>query len=123
MNEENEIVELVESEFFLLKEPESLMQCSRISLQDSHEVVNHIILCGMHSSIYYFILPLRAKYLKEFQYIVILAPEKPIEIWEYINRFPKILFVKGSPLLSEDLQRANIAFADKVVILGSDNEN
>lgn len=50
--------------------------------------------------------------------MVIIAPEKPIEIWEYINRFPKILFIKGSPLLTEDLMRANINFADKAVILG-----
>jgi len=27
---------------------------------------NHIVLCGIHPSIYYFILPLRAKYLKEY---------------------------------------------------------
>jgi hypothetical protein len=36
---------------------------------------------------------LRAKYLKEIQYVVILAPEKPIEIWESINKFPKVRFI------------------------------
>ena len=30
---------------------------------------------------------------------------------------------KGSPLLQEDLRRANINFADKAVILGQDNSN
>jgi len=51
---------------------------------------------------------------------VIIAPEKPTQIWDYINRFPKILFIKGSPLLTEDLMRANINFADKAVILGQE---
>lgn len=55
--------------------------------------------------------------------MVILAPEKPVEIWEYINRFPNIYYIKGSPLLGEDLMRANINFADKAVILGKDMEN
>ena len=51
---------------------------------------------------------------------MIIAPEKPTQIWDYINRFPKILFIKGSPLLTEDLMRANINFADKAVILGQE---
>jgi hypothetical protein len=96
------------------------MSVSPITLKDSSEVTNHIVVCGIHPSIYYFILPLRAKYLRETQYIVILAPEKPTEIWEYINRFPKIKYIKGSPLLGEDLIRANINFAEKAVILGRD---
>ena len=70
----------------LLPEPVSLISMSPISLKDSNAVQNHIIVCGIHPSIYYFLLPLRARYLKEFQYVVILAPEKPTEIWEYINR-------------------------------------
>ncbi len=106
----------------LLNEPVSLMSVSPISLKDSNEIVNHIVLCGIHPSIYYFLLPLRAKYLKQFQYVVIIAPEKPTEIWDYINRFPKILFIKGSPLLTEDLLWANINFADKAVILGHNME-
>ena len=83
-------------------------------------VTNHIVVCGIHPSIYYFILPLRAKYLKEQQYIVILSEEKPVQIWEYINRFPKIIYIKGSPLVIEDLMRANINFADKAVIFGQE---
>jgi hypothetical protein len=51
---------------------------------------------------------------------VILAPEKPTEVWEFINRFPKVVFIKGSPLVSEDLMRANISFADKAVIFAQD---
>jgi hypothetical protein len=35
---------------------------------------NHIVVCGIHSSIYEFVLPLRAKYLKNYmQDIVIIA--------------------------------------------------
>ena len=34
-----------------------------------------------------------------------------------ICRFPKIIYIKGSPLLSEDLQRVNINAADKAVIM------
>ena len=49
-----------------------------------------------------------------------MSEEKPSKIWEYINRFPKILYIKGSPLVSEDLQRANIKWADKAVILSQD---
>lgn len=112
--------ELLESDYIILKEPVSLMSVSPITLKDSSEVTNHIVVCGIHPSIYYFILPLRAKYLREIQYIVILAPEKPTEIWEYINRFPKIKYIKGSPLLGEDLIRANINFAEKAVVLGRD---
>lgn len=115
--------ELLESDYILLSEPVSLMSVSPISLKDSNEVTNHIVVCGIHPSIYYFLLPLRARYLREIQYIVILAPEKPTEIWEYINRFPKIRYIKGSPLLGEDLLRANINFADKAVILGKDLSN
>ena len=88
---------------------------------DSTEITNHIVVCGIHPSIYYFLLPLRARYLKELQYIVILAPEKPsTEVWESINRFPKVRFIKGSPLVSEDLMRANINYADKAVIFAQE---
>lgn len=97
------------------------MHVTPISIKDSTEISNHIVLCGIHSAIYYFILPLRAKYLKEFQYIVILSLEKPTEIWDYINRFPKIIYIKGNPQIAEDLLRANINFADKAVILSKES--
>ena len=115
--------QLLESDYILLSEPVELMQVSPISFADSTEVTNHIVVCGLHPSIYYFLLPLRANYLKEYQYVVILSPEKPSDIWEFISRFPKIMHIKGSPLLREDLIRANINFADKAVILGQDMEN
>jgi hypothetical protein len=42
-----------------------------ISIQDSATISNHVVVCGLHASFYYFILPLRAKYLREWQYVVI----------------------------------------------------
>ena len=121
--EDNEEEENLQSDYEILAEPVSLMSVTAISLKDSTEVTNHIVLCGIHPSIYYFMLPLRAKYLKEWQYIVILSEEKPSEVWDYINRFPKIIYIKGSPLIAEDLMRANINFADKAVIFAQESGN
>ncbi|KAL4473536.1 hypothetical protein ABPG74_022400 [Tetrahymena malaccensis] len=115
-----EDIESTEGDYVLMPESIPLINVTLISLRDSIKVTNHIVLCGIHSSIYYFILPLRAKYLKEFQYIVILCEEQPTKIWNDINRFPKIIFIKGSPLKHEDLMRANIQFADKAVIFSKE---
>lgn len=84
---------------------------------------NHIVVCGIHSSIMHFILPLRAKYLKSQQQdIVIITPLQtiPANIWDTISRFPRIFLVNGSPLLVEVLRKAQIHKADKAVILGHD---
>jgi len=40
--------------------------------------------------------------------------------WSSIARFEDIFLVNGSPLKQETLLRANLNFADKVVILGKD---
>ena len=58
--------EILESDYMLLPEPISLMAVTPISIKDSIEITNHIVICGTHPSIYYFILPLRAKYLKDW---------------------------------------------------------
>ena len=42
---------------------------------------------------------------------------------ESILKFPKIRFIKGSPLFSEDLLRTNLEFADKAVIFRQEKEN
>ena len=113
--------DLLETDYYLSKEPANLMQVTMISIQDDPRVTNHIVVCGIHPSIYYFLLPLRARYLKEYQHIVVLSPDPPSnEIWECICRFPRIIYIKGSPLNNEDLLRANINFADKAVVLGHD---
>ena len=83
----------------------------------------HIIVCGIHSSIKHFILPLRAKYLESKQQdIVIITPMQtiPNDIWDSISRFPRIFIINGSPLLIEVLKKARIEKADKAVILGHD---
>lgn len=81
------------------------------------------MVCGIHSSIYHFILPLRAKYLKSYQQdIVIITPNSSIkgEIWDSISRFRRIYLIEGSPLSTEILRQAYIHKADKAVILGHD---
>lgn len=98
------------------------MNVTRASLQNDKSIQNHIVVCGVHSSIYHFILPLRAKYLKPLQNIVIITGE-PIQpdIWASIACFPQIYLVNGSPLNQETLLKANINYADKAVILGHDS--
>ena len=84
---------------------------------------NHIVVCGIHSSIMHFILPLRAKYLeRQQQDIVIITPIQtiPSDIWDTISKFPRIFLINGSPLLLEVLRKAQIQKADKAVILGHD---
>lgn len=81
------------------------------------------MVCGIHSSIYHFILPLRAKYLKNYQQdIVIITPNSSVkgEIWDSIARFRRIYLIEGSPLSEEVLKQAYIHRADKAVILGHD---
>jgi len=84
---------------------------------------NHIVVCGIHSSIYHFILPLRAKYLENHtQHIVIITKNNQIqsEIWDTISRFPMISLIIGSPLNKDVLRMVNIKHAAKAVILGYD---
>ena len=45
------------------------------------------------------------------------------ELMDSISRFENIILIEGSPLSIEDLLRANIEYADKAVILGSNNIN
>ena len=42
------------------------MDVSPASINGSEEVKNHVLICGIHDDIYYFILPLRANYIKEY---------------------------------------------------------
>lgn len=84
---------------------------------------NHIVVCGIHSSIFHFILPLRAKYLQQFlQDIVIVAPQNLMidSIWDSIAMFQNVFLLPGSPLDSNVLKKAKIETAAKAVILGFD---
>ena len=91
------------------------------SIKDREDITHHIIICGLHPALLHFILPLRAKYLQEeaLKWIVILAPSLPQSLFEAFSRFNRIIFIQGSPLLPENLFRANVVNADKAVILSS----
>jgi len=43
------------------------MSVTLASLENNPIVKNHIVVCGIHSAIKNFIMPLRARYLREFQ--------------------------------------------------------
>jgi hypothetical protein len=106
-----------QNEFFL----DTNIDIMQHTIKDSDIISNHIIICGIHPSLIHFILPLRAKYLGEenVKYIVILTPHLSQNLYDSFTRFPKIIFIQGSPLLPENLYRANIMNADKAVILSS----
>ena len=91
------------------------------SIRECEDISHHIIICGFHPALLHFILPLRAKYLQEdaLKWIIILAPSLPSSLLEAFTRFNRIIYIQGSPLLPEDLFRANIINADKAVILSS----
>ena len=118
-------------DYYMWDQPLSSMQVTVASFENNPHVRNHIIVCGIHSSIKNFIVPLRIKYLKEFQIqkVVIITGEPdersgdqidPV-IWNSISRFKHIYLVNGSPLKQETLLKANLNYADKVVILGHDS--
>lgn len=84
---------------------------------------DHIVVCGIHTSISEFILPLRAKYLKNYlQDIVIINPTEtvPKHIWDTISCFPRIFLIYGSPLDRKILRHVKIQTAAKAVIMSDD---
>jgi hypothetical protein len=85
--------------------PKPLTQTDVLINERNIRLSDHIVVCGFHSSIYHFILPLRAKYLKSYQQdIVIIYPSFNKEVWETISRFPRVFLVEGSPLSLEVLR-------------------
>ena len=116
-----------DEDYFIIKNPviTTFIEAQKDSIRNSDIYKNHIIVCGTHPSLYYHILPLRAKYLGEenLKYLVILTNNMTQELWESISCFEKIILINGSPLSIENLLRANIEYADKAVILGSNNFN
>ena len=89
------------------------------SIRNNSKYKDHIIICGTHTELYKYILPLRAKFLgaENMKYIVILTQNMPKNLWDSISRFEKIILINGSPLNIDDLYRANIEFASKAIIL------
>ena len=47
-------------------EAKNQMGQTKASLENDADVRNHIVVCGIHSAIKSFIMPLRAKYLKDY---------------------------------------------------------
>ena len=115
-----------EGDYYIIKNFENNnTNVKKDSIRNSDIYKNHILVCGTHPSLYYYILPLRARYLgkENLKYLVILANNMPKDLWDSISRFENIILINGSPLNIEDLLRANIEYADKAVILGNNNIN
>ena len=97
----------------------------KASIRNSKKYRDHIVVCGTHPALYYYLLPLRSKNIgrKNLKYVVILTQNMTKNLWDSIVRFEKIILINGSPLNMEDLYRANIEYASKVVILENDTSN
>lgn len=52
-------------DYYVWDSPTSSMSVTLASLENDPYVKNHIVVCGIHSAIKSFIMPLRAKYLKD----------------------------------------------------------
>jgi hypothetical protein len=63
---ENENKKLREH-YYVNEQRTELMNVTLASLENNDKVKNHIVVCGIHSAIKSFIMPLRMKYLKEYQ--------------------------------------------------------
>ena len=98
------------------------IEFSQKKIDEKNNIKNHIVICGMHPELLNFIRPLRSKSLpiKLLKWIVILAPTLPKEAHDILIRFPKIIFIQGDPLLTDNLLKANIMAADIAIILRND---
>lgn len=65
LNTSNKIEIDIFKEYERLPKPQTQMEVSEDHLLS--KLKNHIVVCGIHSSIMHFILPLRAKYLESKQ--------------------------------------------------------
>ena len=90
------------------------------TIEGSQEITEHIVVCGMHSSIFYFLKPLRARYLKQCKYIVIISNSISDEVWDQISILSKIVHISGSPKSHSDIVKTNIKMAYKAIILGNE---
>lgn len=90
------------------------------SIENKLVALEHIIICGICQNFIDFVKPLRAKHLPKSKCpaIVILCKDIPDDkLWSTIAFFEQIYIVQGDPMRKEDLQRAGIKNATKVVIL------
>ena len=117
--ENNSVKNLIELEDNQESYEEELLKNQGIN--DQTNIKNHIVICGMHPELIQFILPLRSKNLpiKLIKWIIILTPNLPQEIHDTLSKFPRIIYIQGDPLQSDNLMRANIMTADIAIILGN----
>ena len=91
---------------------------------DDVKLMDHIIVCGIVPGMKHLLLPLRAKSIKIISPVVIMYNDSmPANIWQQINRFPKVYFIQGNPLKPEDLDRVCLQSALALVILSKKSEN
>ena len=110
-------------DYYFIKSKEWFVSdVKKITTRNSKIYRDHIIVCGTHPALYYYLLPLRSKNIgkKNMKYIIILAQAINENIWNSISRFEKLILIEGSPLNIDDLYRANIEYASQVVILEND---
>lgn len=95
------------------------------TIRDHSDINDHILVCGVSSNLFHFILPLRAKYLgkENLKYIVFLGENISENLLNVLSQFPYIIYIQGSPLLPENLYRANIMNASIAVILSNNETN
>jgi hypothetical protein len=88
-------------------------------IEEIPNIENHLIIIGKSiNNLYDLIRPLRARYLGQMKYIVILYPfDIPHAAWQRICMFEGILVVRGSGLEEADVRRAGIYRASQVVVL------
>ena len=56
---------MMKQDYYVWDIPTSSMSVTLATLENDPHVKNHIVVCGIHSAIKSFIMPLRAKYLKD----------------------------------------------------------
>ncbi len=110
--------------YYLLKRPAQQEEAA-LYKADYRKIENHVIICGLVSSIEYFILALRTKIMGGSRPPIIIMTTEQIktEIWKKINLFEDVYFIRGSPLNPADLERASINRAIGVVILSEEISN
>lgn len=84
----NEKEKQKKAQYLLYSKPTTQMEAS--DDRKLSKLRDHIVVCGIHTSIHYLILPLRAKYLRNYlQDIVIINPSEtvPKHIWDTISCF------------------------------------
>ena len=116
--QENE-EEAKRNNYYIEKRP---VDQTKIRIDSAYErrIENHVIVCGGISvGINSFVTSLRPRILGDCRPAIIFLTTEPFktQLWQTINTFEGIYYLKGSPLNPADLERASINKASAVVIL------